>query len=145
MHLPQSLIDTAGKPSKKKDSRGATIYKVNTSLVEESLEEFGITDLENTVQGYVCVSVGDILTVGVETEHRGEQIVDLVVDGILRENSIKKSNAVKHHVKFDIVCHNMRIGKSRGNGKLQHCDMAIEDRITAYGRNIARTYTQIWI
>lgn len=129
MHLPDSVGEKATKATKKKPLEAVSIFGSAGTV----LEEFGITESGNEIQCYVQVSPGDTITLGFELPWSDGQIVDIFVDGILRETNVTTSRPVNiHRGKIVNVCA-CEIRPSGAKGKLEYCDMVVEDRKTTNG------------
>lgn len=126
MHLPYSVVGQA-KQTKKKQLEAVSIF--NQSGV---LKEFGVTEFGNGVMCYVPVSLGDSLTLNFEIPSGEMQIVDVLIDGIVRETIFNNRAAHIHRGKIIKVCACER-RPSGAKGKLQHCDMAVQNRRTTKG------------
>jgi hypothetical protein len=129
MRLPHSVGEKATKTTKKKPLEAVRIFRSAGSV----LEEIGITESGNQIQCYVPVSAGDNLTIGFEIPCTEGQIVDIFIDGVLRETNATTSRPVNiHRGKVAKVCV-CEIRPSGVKGKLEYCDMVVEDRKTIKG------------
>lgn len=129
MRLPQSVAEKATKASKKKPLEAVSIFRD----ARTALEEFDVTDFGNEIQAYVKVSVGDTITLSFEIPCTEPQIVDVFIDGVLRESNIAINGPVNaHRGKIVEVCA-CEVRPSGAKGKLEYCQMKIEDRKTSKG------------
>jgi hypothetical protein len=130
MRLPYSVVEKAKKAAKKKPLEAVSIFGSSGTVLEET----GITESGNAIQCFVQVSPGDILTLGFEIPSTEGQIVDVFIDGILRESNITTSRPLAtHRGKVAKVCA-CEIRPSGAKGRLEYCDMVVEDRITTNGK-----------
>jgi len=130
MRLPHSVDEKVTKATKKKPLEAVSIFSDAGTI----LEEFGITESGNVIQCYVQVSPGDFITLGYEIPCTEGQIVDFFIDGVLRESNIATSRPLTiHRGKITKVCA-CEIRPSGAKGKLEYCDMMIEDRKTPEGK-----------
>jgi hypothetical protein len=130
MRLPNSVDEKTTKGSKKKPLEAVSIFGDAGTV----LEEFGITESGNVIQCYVQVSPGDFITLGYEIPCTEGQIVDIFIDGVLRESNITTSRPLTvHRGKIAKVCA-CEIRPSGLKGKLEYCDMVVEDRETTKGK-----------
>jgi hypothetical protein len=128
MRLPQSVSEKAMKATKK-PLEAVSIF----GNAGAALEEFGITESGNEIQAYVKVSANDPITLGFEIPCTEPQIVDIFIDGILRESNVTTSRpANTHRGKVAEVCA-CEIRPSGAKGKLEYCHMVVEDRKTTKG------------
>ena len=136
MHLPRnSIVPFSGKKARK-NAKKPLQEAVQISNQDGCLKEFGVSESENAVQSFVCVSPGDILTLNfaipIDIDIDGdEQIIDLVVDGVLRATSVKKRNLHLHRGDFMDVYHYPNVNGQRD--KLHRCDMIVQERATDKG------------
>jgi hypothetical protein len=129
MRLPHSVDEKATKATKKKPLEAVNIFGDAGTV----LEEFGITESSNEIQCYVQVAPGDAITLGYEIPCSEGQIVDIFIDGVLRETNVTTSRPVNiHRGKVAKVCA-CEIRPSGVKGKLEYCDMVVEDRKTTKG------------
>jgi hypothetical protein len=129
MRLPESVSERVTKASKKKPLEAVSIF----SDAGTALEEFGITESGIEIQAYVNVSPGDPITIGFEIPCMEAQIVDVFIDGVLRESIVTTSRPVTtHRGKIAEVCV-CGIRPSGAKGKLEYSQMVVEDRKTTKG------------
>lgn len=126
MRLPHSVGE---KATKKNPLEVVSIFGDGGTV----LEEFGITESGNEIQCYVQVAPGDALTLGYDIPCTQGQIVDIFIDGVLREANVTTSRPLNiHRGKVAKVCA-CEIRPSGAKGKLEYCDMVVEDRKTTKG------------
>ena len=132
MRLPQSVDEKATKATKNKTLEAVSILGDAGTV----LEEFGITESGNEIQCYVQVSLGEVITLCYEIPCTARQIVDIFVDGILRESNITTSRPLHvHRGKVAKVCA-CEVRPSGAKGKLEYCDMVVEDRKITEGNSL---------
>jgi hypothetical protein len=132
MRLPHTVCEKVTKVIKKESLEAVSIFGSDGT----ALDEIGITESGNEIQCYVNVSPGDILTLGFEIPSAEGQIVDIFVDGILRESNITTTSRPLnlHRGKVAKVCA-CEVRPSGAKGKLEYCDMVVEDRKTTKGNS----------
>ena len=119
------------KATKKEPPEAVSIF----SNAGTALKEFGITESGNEIQAYVKVSSGSSITLCFDIPCTEPQIVDIFIDGILRESIVTASGPVKtHRGKISRVCA-CAIRPSGTKGKLEYCEMVVEDRKISKGRS----------
>jgi hypothetical protein len=124
MRLPNSMGEKATKATKKKPLEAVNIFGGAGAV----LEDLCITESGSEIQCYVQVSPGDIITLGYEIPCTEGRIVDIFIDGVLRETNITTNRPVSvHRGKISKVC-TCDIRPSGPKGKLEYCDTVVEDR-----------------
>ena len=127
MRLPESLAGPKPKSSRKK-----IVDAVSLCANSEILQELAVRDSGNSIQCLVPVSLGDKLSVQFHIPCGEFEIVDLVVDGILRETSFNNRVSKTHNGSFTKVCHCER--RDTGSmGGIQHYDMVVTERTKTHG------------
>jgi hypothetical protein len=133
MRLPHGVIGQPGKQPKKKMSEAVSI--LNQSGV---LKEFGTTESNNQIQCYLPVAPGDNLTMSFEIPSGEVQIIDILIDGIVRETIFNNRGSLFHRGKVTKVCACER-RPSGSKGKLELYDMVVQARTNTKGNYIQRS------
>lgn len=130
MHLPHDLVGQPAKLARKESAEAVSIF--NQSGV---IKEYGVTESGNGIQCFLPVAHGDALNLSFDILSGEEQIVDILVDGIVREIIFNSRVAKIHRGKVVKVCACER-RPSGVKGKLEHCDMVVQNRSTLRGNCI---------
>lgn len=97
MLLPEDIVEATSKTGGSKVE-----FKCNDTL----LSEFSSSSDGHTAKCYVAVRVGDCLALdySINTPPDQQQLIDIYVDGILRESSLKIRRTKVHRGTVEKVC-----------------------------------------
>lgn len=120
MLLPGDVVESDSKAGRS---------KVELKRNDDLLPEYTGSSDGNTAKCYVAVGVGDYLAVdyAINTPPDQQQLVDIYVDGILRESSFKSRRAKVHRGTFEKVCFAETPQNAVAKG-MQHYKMRVDAR-----------------